>query len=353
MLGVWGIIKFQIYRTRLQQELKMQEFEAHHLREVENMKSRFFANLSHEFRTPLTLIKGPLEQLISGRIKENLKDYYKMLLRNTEKLQNLIDQLLELSQLEAETIPLNKQNLELVSLLRSFTYSFMPLAEQKFITLSFNSSADRLNVMIDRDKLEKIINNLLSNAFKFTSSGGKISVDLTIEKDNANEMAIVSVSDTGIGIPEEYQSKIFDRFFQMDDDSENPSLREKRNQTGSGIGLALVKELVTLHKWDISVKSREGEGTVFTLKIPLEKAIEIEKENIVTACIQKLRLRKKNIFLITIDSETGEDDNSDKQFSGEPVILFVEDSPDVRSYVYDLLKQDYKVLLAENAEDWN
>ena len=87
----------------------MQEFEAHHLREVENMKSRFFANLSHEFRTPLTLIKGPLEQLISGRIKENLKDYYKMLLRNTEKLQNLIDQLLELSQLEAETIPLNKQ----------------------------------------------------------------------------------------------------------------------------------------------------------------------------------------------------------------------------------------------------
>jgi len=85
MLGVWGIIKFQAYRTRLQHELKMQEFEAHHLREIESMKSRFFANLSHEFRTPLTLIKGPLEQLISGRIKDNLVDYYKMLLRNTEK----------------------------------------------------------------------------------------------------------------------------------------------------------------------------------------------------------------------------------------------------------------------------
>ena len=178
ILGVWGIVKFQEYRTRLQHELKMQEFEAHHLREIESMKSRFFANLSHEFRTPLTLIKGPLEQLISGRIKNNLTDYYKMLLRNTEKLQNLIDQLLELSQLEAETIPLNKQPVELVSLLRSFTYSFMPLGEQKFISLNFISAVDKLNMILDRDKLEKIINNLLSNAFKFTPSGGKISVDI-------------------------------------------------------------------------------------------------------------------------------------------------------------------------------
>jgi signal transduction histidine kinase/DNA-binding response OmpR family regulator len=343
LLGVWGIIKFQTYRTRLQHELKMQEFEAHHLREVENMKSRFFANLSHEFRTPLTLIKGPLEQLISGRIKENLKDYYKMLLRNTEKLQNLIDQLLELSQLEAETIPLNKQNLELVSLLRSFTYSFMPLAEQKFITLSFNSTVDRINVMIDRDKLEKIINNLLSNAFKFTQSGGKISVDLTIEKDNANELAIVSISDSGIGIPDEYQSKIFDRFFQMDDDS-------KGNQTGSGIGLALVKELATLHNWDISVQSIEGEGTVFTLKITLEKTIDFEKENVVTLD-SEIKIAKEEYIFDSIDGEIGEDGNSDKQFTGEPVILFVEDSHDVRNYVYDLFKQDYKVLLAEKAED--
>ena len=349
MLGVWGIIKFQTYRTRLQNELKMQEFEAHHLREIESMKSRFFANLSHEFRTPLTLIKGPLEQLISGRIKENLKDYYKMLLRNTEKLQNLIDQLLELSQLEAETIPLNKQNLELVSLLRSFTYSFMPLAEQKFITLSYNSSADRLNVMIDRDKLEKIINNLLSNAFKFTSSGGKISVDLTAGKNNANEIAIISISDTGIGIPEEYQSKIFDRFFQMDDDSKNRSLGKKRIQSGSGIGLALVKELATLHKWDISVQSMEGEGTTFILRIPLEKGIVIEKENIVTA-VSELKSEKENYISDFVENEIREDDKSSNQITDEPVILIVEDSPDVRSYVYDLLIADYKVLLADNAE---
>ena len=103
-----------------------------------------------------------------------------MLLRNTEKLQNLIDQLLELSQLEAETIPLNKQPQELVSLLKGFTYSFMPLAEQKYISLNFISDVDKLNMNLDRDKLEKIINNLLSNAFKFTPSGGKISVKITL-----------------------------------------------------------------------------------------------------------------------------------------------------------------------------
>ena len=341
ILGVWGIIKFQTYRTRLQQELKMQEFEAHHLREIESMKSRFFANLSHEFRTPLTLIKGPLEQLISGRIKENLSDYYKMLLRNTEKLQNLIDQLLELSQLEAETIPLNKQPQELVSLLKGFTYSFMPLAEQKFVTLNFSSSEDKLPALIDRDKLEKIINNLLSNAFKFTPAGGKIAVELKLENSIAPGTAIIKISDTGVGIPEEYQSKIFDRFFKVEDDS-------KRNQAGSGIGLALVKELVELHSWNISVESKEGEGTVFTLKIPLEKTIELEDEKILPSFKESEDEELEDVSLLSDEENKVESDETEP--AGNPVILFVEDSPDVRSYVNDLLKPDYKVLLAERAD---
>ena len=341
ILGVWGIVKFQTYRHRLQQELKMQEFEAHHLREVENMKSRFFANLSHEFRTPLTLIKGPLEQLISGRIKDNLVDYYKMLFRNTEKLQNLIDQLLELSQLEAETIPLNIESLDLVSLLRSFTYNFMPLAEEKLITLDFNTSTESFTAMIDRDKLEKIINNLLSNAFKFTPSGGKISVNLKQENSITNNFALVEVSDTGSGIPDEYQSKIFDRFYQVDGNS-------KKNESGSGIGLALVKELVSLHNWVISVNSKEGEGTTFILKIPApsptlpQRGREVVPPNNPKSSDQK----KEEIFALP---EIGPEVTVEKD--EDTVILFVDDSSDVRSYVNDLLKPDYKVLLAENAEE--
>lgn len=339
ILGVWGIVKFQTYRHRLQQELKMQEFEAHHIREIEKMKSRFFANLSHEFRTPLTLIKGPLEQLINGRIKDNLADYYKMLLRNTEKLQNLIDQLLELSQLEAETIPLNIENLDLVSLLRSFTYNFMPLAEEKLITLDFNSSTESFTAMIDKDKLEKIINNLLSNAFKFTPSGGKISVNLKQENSITNNFALVEVSDTGPGIPEEYQSKIFDRFYRVDGNS-------KKNESGSGIGLALVKELVSLHNWVISVKSKEGEGTTFTIKIPLEKEAEVEAQKEKESKKKSSDQKKEEIFALPeIEPEVTVEKDEDT------VILFVDDSSDVRSYVNDLLKPDYKVLLAENAEE--
>jgi signal transduction histidine kinase/DNA-binding response OmpR family regulator/streptogramin lyase len=343
LLGVWGIIKFQNYRTRLQNELKMQEFEAHHLREVENMKSRFFANLSHEFRTPLTLIKGPLEQLISGRIKENLADYYKMLLRNTEKLQSLIDQLLELSQLETEAIPLNKQNYDLSNLLRSLTYTFIPLAEEKFITLGFNSSVDRISVFIDRDKLEKIINNLLSNAFKFTPAGGIISVNLNIEKNKAGEIAIVTVSDTGIGIPEEFKSKIFDRFFQVDSKS-------NKNQTGSGIGLALVKELVELHNWEISVENNQGNGTVFKLKIPLEKVPEVNDQKKIPS-FAKSSDESQQELASTFEADSESESDTEDAIETKPVILFVEDSPDVRSYVFDLLNTEYKVLVTERAEE--
>ena len=340
LLGIWGIVKFQTYRTRLQHELKLQEFEAKHLREIESMKSRFFANLSHEFRTPLTLIKGPLEQLINGRIKENLAGYYKMILKNTDKLQNLIDQLLELSQLEAETIPLNKQKHDLISLLRSFTYNFMPLAEEKIITLGFNSSVKSLNTLIDRDKLEKIINNLLSNAFKFTASGGQISVNVRLENSISQNIALVEISDTGIGIAGEYQSKIFDRFYQVDGNIKNI-------ETGSGIGLALVKELVSLHNWNISLRSKEGEGTTFTLQIPLEKSDEVETQK-EEKSVEKSAYKKKQEISDLVEYEN--EPEIIKEKNEKPSVLFVEDSPDVRSYVNDLLKPGYKVLLAENAE---
>ncbi len=195
--------------------------------------------------------------------------------------------------------------------------------------------------MIDRDKLEKIINNLLSNAFKFTPSGGKISVNIRLENAIPQKFALVEISDTGVGIAEEYQSKIFDRFYQVDGNS-------KKTETGSGIGLALVKELVSLHNWDITVKSKEGEGTTFILKIPLEKVDDVDTQKEIESI--KKSIDKK----IEEESTLAEfEDESEITIKKEekPAILFVEDSPDVRSYVYDLLKPDYKVLLAERAEE--
>jgi signal transduction histidine kinase/ligand-binding sensor domain-containing protein len=251
ILGVWGIIRFQINRAKLQHELKMREFESHHIREVESMKSRFFANLSHEFRTPLTLIKGPLEQLLSGKAKENTTGLYRMALRNTEKLQNLIDELLELSKLEIEKIPLNKEQHNIVYLLQSIAGTFNPLAEQKNISFEFKTEIESLVINLDKDKLEKILNNLLSNAFKFAPAGGIVNIEFKTESKDDTAFAEVIVTDNGIGIPEEHLTKVFNRFYQVEENV-------NKKLTGSGIGLALVKELVTLHQWDITCEQYSG-----------------------------------------------------------------------------------------------
>ena len=337
VLGVWAIFKFQNYRTKLQHELKFRELESYHLREIEQMKSRFFANLSHEFRTPLMLIKGPLEELLRGRIKENLTDYYKMLLRNTEKLQQLIDQLLELSQLESESIPLKKEAYDVVILLRSISNAFIPLADQKNIKFNFNSNMESAFALLDKDKFEKIVNNLLSNAFKFTDVGGTVNTEVVEKIISDKKFALVSVSDSGVGITKENQSKIFNRFFQVDDSS-------KRNYGGSGIGLALVKELTTLLGWDISVNSSEGEGTEFTLKIPLLSQKEIQTS------LSSLNYQDDQSKLVDqVDFEKSDDDYQVENNS-KPLLLFVEDQIEVRDYVLGLLKQDYNVLQAENGK---
>jgi signal transduction histidine kinase/ligand-binding sensor domain-containing protein/CheY-like chemotaxis protein/AraC-like DNA-binding protein len=339
VLGVLAIIKFQNYRTRLQHELKFRELESYHLREIEQMKSRFFANLSHEFRTPLMLIKGPLEALLSGKIRENISDYYKLLLRNTEKLQQLIDQLLELSQLESESIPLKKETLDLVSVVNSCFESFKPVAGQKNISYRFNSDIDSALAAADKDKLEKIINNLLNNAFKFTPDRGNISVGLTVLKKYDLEFLNISIKDSGIGIAQDHQTKIFDRFYQADN-----SL--KRNYGGSGIGLALVKELVTLQKWDIEVKSDPGLGTEFILTIPLIADKELTEVNQQQNNNYITEITSENRLINHESNEANTYENQDEK----PLILFVEDSEDVRKYVYDLLKTDYDVLLAESGE---
>lgn len=337
VLGVWAIFKFQNYRARLQHELKFRELESYHLREIEQMKSRFFANLSHEFRTPLMLIKGPLEELLRGRIKENHTDYYKMILRNTEKLQHLIDQLLELSQLESESIPLKKEAYDVVVLLKSISSSFVPLADQKNIKFNFNSNIESPFALLDKDKFEKIVNNLLSNAFKFTDVGGNVNIELTEKISADKKFAIVSISDSGVGISKENQSKIFNRFFQVDDST-------KRNYGGSGIGLALVKELTTLLGWDISVNSNEGEGTEFTLLIPLLSRDEIQT-NLSSAAYRD----NQDDLSDQIDFEKSDDDYPVEN-NFKPLLLFVEDQIEVRDYVIGLLKQDYNVLQAENGK---
>lgn len=340
IVGVWGIIRFQINREKLQNELRMSEFESHHLRELEGMKSRFFANLSHEFRTPLSLIKGPLEQLLDGKFKKNPHELYNIALRNTEKLQQLIDELLELSKLEIEKIPLNREKHNIVVLLQSIASVFNPLAEQKNISFSFHTNIDTLVISLDRDKFEKIINNLLSNAFKFAPPGGTITIKLIVESAPDNSYAKIMVTDNGIGIPEEHLTKIFNRFYKVEE-----NLNKKLS--GSGIGLALVKELVTLHQWDITVSSLPGEETTFTLQMPLA---EEDIESLILTNDVAIANQNENVLEESLHNRDTENDiylySTDK-----PVVLFVDDSEDLRAYVTLLLKDEYNLLVADNAKN--
>lgn len=346
--GLYAIRKFELNRSRLRDELHLRDLESKKLREIEKIKSRFFTNLSHEFRTPLMLIKGPVEQLLNGN-KVNQTEQINLIKRNSEKLQNLIDQLLELSQLEASSIELKAKKENLVSIVRGIFFSFSELADRKKITLSFNTVKDEISTWVDRDKFEKILNNLLSNAFKFTPENGKIGIEIVNTTIDYIDYTTISIKDSGIGIPADKVDKIFDRFFQVDDSS-------KRAYSGSGIGLSLVKELVDLHKWKIFVHSKEATGTEFILQIPLDENYLSDSQKIVDPETSFSGIKDEMIDSGSADETTESKSDqeiilkNEKSDFAKSTILIVEDSEDVRIYLQDILKQDYNLLIAENGE---
>ena len=229
-------------RIKIRNDFERQKFEAQKLHEVDELKSRFFTNISHEFRTPLTLILGPVKQLFEKIKNEKIKSELSLIHRNARKLLELVNQLLDISKLESGNMKLQTNPQNIVSFVKALVMSFTSYAERKKITLKFNSVEDKIIVYFEKDKIEKIITNILSNAFKFTADGGKIEANVSRNKKYVD----ISISDTGIGIPKEKISKIFDRFYQVDGS-------HTREQEGTGIGLSLTKELVELHKGKIEV----------------------------------------------------------------------------------------------------
>ncbi|NUQ40750.1 MAG: response regulator [Calditrichaceae bacterium] len=284
---LYGIRRFELNRQRLKHDLELEHLEREKVEEVDRLKSRFFANISHEFRTPLTLIQGPVQQLRSGEFKGNIKEQYDLILRNCNRLLRLINQLLDLSKLESGSMKLQARPENIVELTRQLTMAFESLAKRKRIQLSFRASADEITAYIDRDKFEKIVTNLLSNAFKFTGKGGKVMVAVNISpgppskggarpvslpdgREGLRGMLEIHVKDAGVGIPAEHLPHIFERFFQVNDFGEGETLHATSRQ-GTGIGLALTKELVELHHGKILVTSEVGKGTTCTVRLPLGK----------------------------------------------------------------------------------
>ena len=311
-----------------------------YLSELDNLKTRFFQNISHEFRTPITLIVSPLKELYGGKFKGDLKSTYGIMLRNGNRLLRLINQLLDLSKLEAGKMQLNSAVIDLVEFLREIVAAYESLAANKNIKYSFDSDVARLPILADDEKLEKVFHNLLSNAFKFTKEGGEISIRLTVAE---NKQAVISVRDTGIGIPADQLLKVFDRFYQVDSS-------QTREYEGSGLGMALAKEFVELHNGKISVESKEGQGSTFTVKLPLGKDELIEQEF-------KLRNSKTNKLssleeVISSEGETEISSDEESAAVAEPTtILIIEDNADMRKYIRKTLSSYYQIIEAKNGKE--
>jgi signal transduction histidine kinase/DNA-binding NarL/FixJ family response regulator len=301
------------------------------LKELDEMKSRFFTNVSHEFRTPLSLIIGPLEKVLTQTADGPEKENFEMMYRNADRLQNLINQVLDLSKLEAGSMELQLEEGEISAVIRLISSTFSSMAQRKNLTYTQEIFQGPLNGVYDRDKLEKMLNNLLSNAFKFTPEGGVVSLKATEEDGKIS----IEVTDTGIGISEKELPLIFNRFYQIDDSN-------TRSSEGSGIGLALTKELAELHRGKLSVTSREGIGSVFTLVIPIRRDAYPELP------IQHGRLEKR-VFAETPLSQSTVVNNLDDE--SKPLILVAEDNEDMRSFMMSLLRETYRVVCTTNGKE--
>lgn len=311
-------------------ELAFQKNEAARLQELDMMKSNFFTNISHEFRTPLTLILGPLDQMRKGIFKGDLDKYYEMMYRNGSRLLELINQLLDLSKLEHNKLRLSLEEGDVYRVLRHIAGAFESWAVRKNIAFDIEIPAEPLWVQFDRDKLEKIFTNLISNALKYTQANGHVCIEIRSISDGDKEVLKIKVTDDGMGMSNEIRDKIFERFYQHNADFASDS--------GSGIGLALTKELVTLHGGVIEVESDEGLGSTFRVRIPLSKV-----ENIPGVREETM----SHVFptQLTFSQVPPEVDQALE------TILVVEDNDDVRSYVRDHLQSQFNVVEALNGRE--
>jgi len=259
----------QEVNTQMEAKNSLLEEQSKKLAELDQAKSRFFANISHEFRTPLTLIKGPLEQILQEKPDKVLESRAQLMLRNSKRLLNLVEQLLELARFDSGTIRLEVSEQDISAFVKRIVMCFESPAQQNDIALEFRGDSEEIPLYFDRDKIERILFNLLSNAFNYTASGGSIRVSLERVCDTSYPSGSVeiSVKDTGQGIPPDQLPFIFDRFFRGEG-------AHGFHRKGTGIGLALVRELVELHHGNIEARSTRRTdstdgGTEFFIRLPM------------------------------------------------------------------------------------
>lgn len=316
-------------------------------REVDRLKSDFFANISHEFRTPLSLILGPIETMLSKINDADYRFQLELMKKSASRLLRLINQILDLSKLQFGRLELKVTRFNVTKLVKGISATFESLLESKGIRLDFKTSDEDIMLYGDQEQIETICINLISNAIKFTDQGGEIAVQLSkinSEPDDESEGTLeLQVIDNGIGIPSDQVKHIFDRFYRAGSASE-------KNYGGTGIGLALTKELVELHKGNIKVSSELRKGTTVIVHLPLGKA-HFREDQFVQIQMESEDARHEKVDIITSELSSPVEASETTDTEQKLIILLVEDNADVRSYIKSILGTNYTLLQAVNGED--
>ncbi len=338
-LGITQIFLVLLYFTTQVDKLKRKEKKR--MQELDEFKTKFYNNITHEFRTPLTIILGMADE-VKNKPSEWFNEGLVMIKRNGQKLLNLTNQMLDLAKLESNAMPVSLIQDDIAVYLKYLVESFHSLAYSKKIQLVFSVCPEKILMDFDPDKIQNILSNLLSNSIKFTPKGGVIKVSASEEFTDAEKYLIFSVEDTGSGIPEEHLEKIFDRYFQAE-------YHKDQLIEGTGLGLALIKELVKLLEGEITAKSELGIGSTFIVRLPItnqaqEEHVLLSKEKELSDLFSENRSLSPPI--LNEESQTVV-----KQTEEKLVLLIVEDNEDVVRYLRSLLSANYNIEEAVNGQE--
>lgn len=320
-------------REREKFHLQQIENEVAKNEEINNMKFRFFTNVSHELRTPLTLIISPLEGMLKETTDELQSTRLQLMYRNAQRLLHLVNQLLDFRKGEMSTHQLSLSEGDIISYVHSVCNSFLLMADKKHIQFSFFSGIDTFSMAFDADKVGKIVMNLLSNAFKFTPEGGRVTVMIE-HVAGTPDMLEIKIADTGIGISDVDKEHIFERFYQADH-------KGVEETTGNGIGLSLVRDFVTLHEGEVKVFDNIGTGSVFVIQFPVkhvETQVQLPPETGISVGEEE-------------DKEIKEETKEEAERKDFPLLLIVDDNEDFRIFMRYSLELQYRVRLAVNGKE--
>ena len=345
LLYVLTIVALLFALRRYELNRQLARAEARRLQELDLVKNRLYTNITHEFRTPLTVINGMAERL-QGQVDFAAREGLQLIKRNGQQLLGLVNQILDLAKLESGSLAVNMVQGDVIVFIKYLLESFHSLADGKNISLDFHASEPHFNMDFDAEKLRQIVSNLVQNAIKFTPEGGRVEVSLGMKNEGRGMKSsavssltphpsslVLQVSDTGRGIPPDQLDKIFDRFHQVDADSNRG---DTRSGGGTGIGLTLTRELVKLLGGAISVESEVGKGSKFTVLLPVIRTANIAQPEV--PVFNDGHLAESSLI------------PHSSSLKNLPSLLIIEDNPDVVQYVSLVLKNDYQLLTAPNGK---